>query len=225
MNKYLLKKILEAIPEEPGVMNSSDFLRSAVLASLFISKGEPHLIFQKRSSSIRQAGEICFPGGRFDESCDKNMLETSLRETEEEMGISRDNIVVLGQVDTVVSSMGAVISCFLGELKIDQLSQLNINRDEVEKVFSVPLKWFIENPPSEFNVHMEIKPTYTDDSGNEIILLPAEELGLPKRYYKPWGLTNHKIFAYQIEGETIWGVTAQMVRHISDLLKDIFFSD
>lgn len=221
MNKDLLKKIIDVIPIEPGVMNSSNYMRSAVLAALFISNEEPHLIFQKRSSSIRQAGEICFPGGRFDESCDKNMLETSVRETIEEMGISRDKIVVLGQVDTVVATMGAVITCFLGELKIENLSQLEINKDEVERVFSVPLKWFIDNPPTEYELHMEIKPKYTDDEGNEIILLPVEELGLPDRYNKPWGLKDHKIFAYKVEGETIWGITAQIVRHIAELLKKI----
>ncbi len=117
--------------------------------------------------------------------------------------------------------MGAIISCFLGELKIENLSQLNINKDEVERIFSVPLKWFIDNPPAEYDVHMEIKPKYTDDEGNEVILLPVEELGLPDRYNKPWGLKNHKIFAYIVEGETIWGITAQIVRHISILLKDI----
>jgi 8-oxo-dGTP pyrophosphatase MutT (NUDIX family) len=220
MNEILLKKIIEAIPDEPGVMNSSNYLRSAVLASLFICNGEPHLIFQKRSSLIRQAGEICFPGGRFDERFDKNMLETSVRETVEEMGIKREDILVLGQVDTVVASMGAVISCFLGELKITDLSELNINRDEVEKVFSVPLKWFLDNPPAEYDVQMEIKPKYIDEKGNEVILLPVEELGLPDRYRKPWGLRKHKIFAYKVEGETIWGITAQIVRHIVELLKN-----
>lgn len=221
MKEKLLKKIINTIPDEPGVMNSSNYLRSAVLASLYIKDDTPHLIFQKRSSSIRQAGEICFPGGRFDENRDKNMLETAVRETIEEMGVDRDQILVLGQVDTLVAPMGAVINCFLGELKIKDLSQLNYNRDEVERVFSVPLKWFIENPPAEYDVHMEIQPKYTDEKGNEIILLPVEELGLPERYREPWGLRKHKIFAYKAEGETIWGITAQMVRHIAIMLKDV----
>ena len=220
MNDFLLKNIIERMPDEPGVMNSSNYLQSAVLASIFIKDNEPHLVFQKRNSSIRQGGEICFPGGRFDMKTDKNLLDTSVRETIEEMGILRDEILVLGQVDTVVSTMGAVITCFLGELKIEDLSQLNINEDEVEKVFSVPLAWFIKNPPEEYDVHLEVKPKYTDDDGNEIILLPVEELGLPERYHKPWGRIKHKIYAYRTHGETIWGITAQIVKHISEMLKD-----
>jgi len=220
MNEKLLKKIIDKLPDEPGVMSSSNFLKSSVLASVFEKNDELHLIFQKRNSSIRQGGEICFPGGRFDDMLDKNMLETAVRETIEEMGISKDNILVLGQIDTLVASMGAVITCFLGELKIDDLSELNFNKDEVERIFSVPISWFMENPALEYNVQMEIKPKYTDDEGNEIVLLPVEELGLPDRYRKSWGLRKHKIYAWKTNGETIWGITAQMVRHICELLKD-----
>lgn len=221
MNKNLLKKIIDRIPEEPGLMNHSEYLKSSVLASLFTKNNELHLIFQKRNSSIRQGGEICFPGGHFDCEIDKNMLETSVRETTEEMGIDRDRILVLGQIDTLVAPMGAVIHCFIGELKIENLDQLDINKDEVERIFSVPLSWFINNPPLEYDVHMEFKPKYTDESGKEVILFPVEELGLPERYRKPWGNKNHKIYAYKTNGETIWGITAQMVKHISELFQDL----
>lgn len=222
MNDELLKKVIRALPAEPGVMDSSDFPRSAVLASLFCNRdGELHLIFQKRSAGIRQGGEICFPGGRFDESKDRNMLETAVRETMEEMGIGRDRIEVIGQLDTLVASMGAVVNCFLGELKIGDLKDLEINRDEVEKVFSVPLKWFMENPPEEYTVQIEINPRYTDSDGREVVLLPVEELGLPDRYNRPWGRGNRKIYVYKTAGETIWGMTAQMVRHIAEILKDV----
>lgn len=221
MNENLLNQIKERIPSEHGVMNSFAFPRSSVLLSFFIKKGEPHLIFQKRNPSIKQGGEICFPGGHYDEETDENTLETSIRETIEEMGITREKIMVLGQIDTLIAPMGAIIDCYLGELKINSLSDLNINKDEVDKVFSVPLLWFINNPPSEYDVHMEFKPHYTDHNGNEITLLPVEELGLPDRYRKPWGLRNHKIYAYQTHGETIWGITAHMVKHISKLLQDL----
>jgi 8-oxo-dGTP pyrophosphatase MutT (NUDIX family) len=221
MNENLLKRIIKMIPEEQGLMNSSEYPRSSVLASFFVKDRQLHFIFQKRNSSIRQGGEICFPGGRFDKEKDKNMLETSVRETMEEMGIERDKILVLGQIDTLVSPMGAIVHCFLGELKIQKLSELKINKDEVERIFSVPLSWFINNPPSEYDVHMEFKPRYTDEKGKEVILLPVEELGLPDRYRKPWGNKNHKIYAYRTNGETIWGITAQMVKYIADLLKNI----
>ncbi|MBN2658081.1 MAG: CoA pyrophosphatase [Spirochaetales bacterium] len=221
MNEKLIKKILNALPEKPGIMDSSGYPRSAVLAAIYEKSGEPHLIFQKRNSNIRQGGEICFPGGRYEKETDRNMIETAVRETMEEMGVSRDRIEVLGQTDTLVASMGAVVHCFLGEMKIKDLSELNFNRDEVEKVFSVPLKWFMKHPPEEYTVQVEIKPRYRDASGNEIILLPVEELGLPDRYRESWGHNNRKIYVWRVEGETIWGMTAQMTRHITGLLSDI----
>lgn len=221
MNGKIYKKLMETLPETPPVINSSDYPRSAVLAALHMKNGEPCLVFQKRSENIRQGGEICFPGGRFDESRDRNMLETAVRETMEEMGVSREQIEVLGQTGTLVASMGAVITCFLGELKIDSLSDLRYNRDEVARVFSVPLKWFIDNPPAEYKVQLEVKPRYTDDEGNEVILLPVEELGLPDRYSKPWGRGSHGVYVYRTAGETIWGITAQLIRHLSELLKEV----
>lgn len=221
MNDKLVKKILNALPVEPGIMDSGDFPRSAVLIAFFEKEGKPHLIFQKRNSQIRQGGEICFPGGRFDAALDRTVLDTAVRETMEEMGVNRDSIVVLGPIDTIVASMGAVIHCLIGEMKISSLNELKINKDEVEKVFSVPLSWFLNNPPAEYTVQIEVKPKYLDDEGKEVILLPVEELGLPDRYREPWGRGKRKIYVYQVEGETIWGITAQMVRNITGLLKDV----
>ncbi len=221
MDSTLLGNIIEKLPSEPGVMNSSNYLKSSVMASFFMKENELHLIFQKRNSSIRQGGEICFPGGRFDCKLDKNMLETAVRETEEEMGIKKDRIVVLGAVDTIVAPMGAVITSFFGELRIKDLSELKINKAEVENIFSIPLAWFINNPPSEYKVHLEILPEYTDETGKQVVLLPIEELGLPDRYSKSWGFKNHKIYVYKTNGETIWGITAQIVKHICELLKDV----
>lgn len=219
MNDKLIKKILNTLPEDPGIMNSSDYPRSSVLAALFEKDGEPHLIFQKRNSRIRQGGEICFPGGRFEKEKDSNMLDTAVRETIEEMGIERDKIEVIGQTDTLVASMGAIIHCYLGELKIKALDELDFNRDEVERVFSVPLRWFMENPPAEYTVQIEIKPKYKDAQGKDVILLPVEELGLPDRYRDSWGRGNRKIFVYKHSGEVIWGITAQLTRHIASLLQ------
>lgn len=221
MNEKLFKKILRALPGEPGVINSSEYPRSAVLAALYEKEGKQHLIFQKRSPGIRQGGEICFPGGRFDSEQDRSMEDTAVRETMEEMGIGRDHIKIIGQTDTLVASMGAVVHCFLGVLDIEDLTELNINKAEVEKVFSVPLKWFIENPPAQYTVQLEVKPKYRDSEGKEVILLPVEELGLPDRYSRPWSRGNHNVYVYKAEGETIWGITAQLVRHIAGQLNKV----
>jgi len=34
---------------------------------------------------------------------------------------------------------------------------------------------------------------------------------LPERYFEPWGNIDRKIYVYQVNGETIWGITAEII--------------
>ena len=70
---------------------------SAVLVPLYLDEaGEPHAVFTKRRADLkRHAGEISFPGGRRDDG-DTDLLETALREAEEEIGLGREHVDVLG---------------------------------------------------------------------------------------------------------------------------------
>lgn len=65
-------------------------------------------------------------------------MDTALRETCEELGIERQDIEVITQVDTFVSHV--YIENFLGVIKINDLQALNINKDEVEYVLPYPFK-------------------------------------------------------------------------------------
>ena len=70
---------------------------SAVLAPLFLdSAGALHAVFTRRRDDLkRHPGEISFPGGRRDPE-DADLLDTALREAEEEIGLSRDRVEILG---------------------------------------------------------------------------------------------------------------------------------
>ncbi len=60
----------------------------------------PGLVFTERRSDLkRHAGEISFPGGRRDEG--EQLIETALREAEEEIGLSRDNVEVAGALPPI----------------------------------------------------------------------------------------------------------------------------
>jgi 8-oxo-dGTP pyrophosphatase MutT (NUDIX family) len=70
--------------------------QSAVLVPLFEVGGELHAVFTKRRDDLkRHPGEISFPGGRRDDT-DADLLETALREAEEEIGLPRDEVELLG---------------------------------------------------------------------------------------------------------------------------------
>lgn len=60
------------------------------------SASEPNLVFTRRRSDLRRhAGEISFPGGRV-ETGDVTLIETALRETEEEIGLPRERVSIAG---------------------------------------------------------------------------------------------------------------------------------
>jgi 8-oxo-dGTP pyrophosphatase MutT (NUDIX family) len=73
---------------------------SAVLVPLYLDdEGAVHAVFTKRRADLkRHAGEISFPGGRRDEG-DADLVETALREAEEEIGLSRAHVDVVGALE------------------------------------------------------------------------------------------------------------------------------
>lgn len=204
-----LDRLKAALPESPGLQGEG-FKMSVVLLLLVPVDGEFHILFEKRSSSIRQGGEISFPGGRIDKS-DLSPEAAVLRETEEEVGIPAGDVRIIGRLDSVFAPMGAMVSVFVGVADIDPAS-IRENHDEVEKAFLVPVSFFQQNKPELYDVITEVHPRYRDKStGEEVVLFPAKELGLPKRYWDTWGGFRHKVFVYRTSGETIWGLTARIV--------------
>lgn len=204
-----IDRLKRALPDSPGLQGEG-FRISVVILLLVPVDGEFHILFEKRSSSIRQGGEISFPGGRIDKS-DLSPEAAVLRETQEEVGIPAGNVRMLGRLDSVFAPMGAMVNVFVGVADIDPAS-IRENPDEVEKVFLVPVSFFQKNKPESYEVVTEVHPKYRDkSSGEEVVLFPARELGLPKRYWDTWGGFRHKIYVYRTAGETIWGLTARIV--------------
>jgi 8-oxo-dGTP pyrophosphatase MutT (NUDIX family) len=73
---------------------------AAVLVALYLEDGEPHAIFTRRRRDLRShPGEISFPGGRRDEG--EELSETALREAEEEIGLARERVQLLGALTPV----------------------------------------------------------------------------------------------------------------------------
>lgn len=219
MNKSKLDDLIKRWPALPGINGKEEFFNSAVIALLLPVNGEYHFVFQKRSASIRQGGEICFPGGKFDPTKDADFKETALRETVEELGVSPEKISVIGPLDTIISIMGTTVDAFLGVLDISSLDELNINSDEVERIFSVPVSYFENNEPELYQVSITAHPSFINQAGEEIVLFPTKELGLPERYTRPWGNIMNNVFVYRVAGEVIWGITARLIRDVIGRIK------
>lgn len=214
MKKNNLKKLASNLPKYPNILGRNRYFNSAVLIPLIKIKGEYYLLFQKRAVTIRQGGDICFPGGGFEIGIDKNFKDTALRETYEEVGISKKDIKILGQLDTYVASIGVIIESFVAVVKRKAYKNMKIDYDEVEKTMLIPISFFKENEAMEYTLCHEIHPFKIDENGQKEIFFPVEELGLPETYHKPWGNKRHKVWVYQYEGEVIWGITSVLIKEL-----------
>lgn len=111
---------------------------SSVVVLIHFTRSSPHVLLTKRSSNLRShGGEISFPGGRYTKE-DKNLLNTAIRETNEEIGIkltAGDILGCLKAVKTLTSNF--FIVPFVSILQnIDQPIPF---ADEVEAVLDLPL--------------------------------------------------------------------------------------
>jgi NTP pyrophosphohydrolases including oxidative damage repair enzymes len=221
MDKFVLKSLRCKLPVCPGINGKEEYFNSAVLVLLMLINGEYHFVFEKRAAKIRQAGEICFPGGKFDPDQDTNFRETALRETVEELGVLTEDICILGSLDTVFANMGATVDAFLGVINLSSLDDLKINTDEVEKVFTIPVSYFENTQPETYKVNIVVNPSYINETGEEVLIFPAQKLGLPERYTRPWGNIMSNIYVYRVAEVTIWGITARIIKDVTAKIKSV----
>jgi 8-oxo-dGTP pyrophosphatase MutT (NUDIX family) len=117
---------------------------AAVLVPLYMSapapasEPEPHLVLTRRRSDLRRhAGEISFPGGRMDGE-DMTLEETALREAEEEIGLARQRVSVIGELPpTSTFATNYVIHPFVAT--IPERMAWRLSAKEVEAVLELPL--------------------------------------------------------------------------------------
>lgn len=218
MNNLTLENITLALTNGSEVLGKDKYFNSAVIIPLIEVEDKFHILFEKRSNHIRQGGEVSFPGGEFDPKKDQGLRQTALRETTEELGITAEKIKIIGKLGTLVAPMGVTVDPFVGFLPIKNLTELSIDKNEVEKVFSVPVEYFLKRKPDEYTVKLEVHPTQIDENGKEVELLPVQKLGLPSRYSKPWKNGFHRVLVYNSTEEVIWGITAEIVYEFCRML-------
>jgi 8-oxo-dGTP pyrophosphatase MutT (NUDIX family) len=138
-----LRRALAA--RSPRVLPPGTARAAAVLIALFDRDGEAHVWLVRRPGTMRShAGQVAFPGGKVD-TADGSPQVTALREAEEELGIPRDAVDVLGPLDEMNTITGFAISPFVGWLARDV--EITPNAAEVARAFAAPLRAFLA-PPS-----------------------------------------------------------------------------
>ncbi len=111
-----------------------------MLVPLFVAPegGDPHAVFTRRRTDLRRhAGEISFPGGRRDPG-DANLSDTALREAEEEIGLPRAQVSLLGELPAVSTFVtNYVIHPFVGLIPAG--FRWSASPAEVDAVLELPL--------------------------------------------------------------------------------------
>lgn len=180
----------------------------AVLLPLIQIDEEWYVIFELRSMNLNtQPGEISFPGGKLEEG--ESFKEAAIRETLEELRIEKNNIKVLGELDYLVSPSNISIHCFLGIISGVNVDKLNPNPEEVDHIFTVPLKYFLETDPKVYILNLETK----FNAEFPYNLIPRG------RDYNFREVVNEVCF-YEYNDYIIWGYTAKMIRNFIKILKD-----
>ncbi len=125
-------------PPEGAAPASSEPILAAVLVPLFMAGAEPHVVLTRRRADLRRhAGEIAFPGGRQD-AADATLGETALREAEEEIGLPRVQVSMLGELpSTSTFATNYVIHPFVGEIPAGLAWQAS--EKEVDAVLELPV--------------------------------------------------------------------------------------
>jgi len=116
---------------------------SAVLIPLFYNQGQYHVLLTERSEEVNfHKGQVCFPGGTREPS-DSSLLQTALREAEEEIGLRAQDVEILGEFDdSVTLTSNYVISPFVAF--IPHPYPFQADGREIREIFSVPLSFLMD---------------------------------------------------------------------------------
>jgi 8-oxo-dGTP pyrophosphatase MutT (NUDIX family) len=148
--KHLGTRLATHLPQTWAYKNIKG-VDAAVLVPVFFKNDEAHMLFTKRTHKVEHhKGQISFPGGRRDDT-DRDLEQTALRETEEEVGIRPADIQVLGQTDCFLTNTHYMVTPFVGYY--DYPYAYEVNHDEIERLIEVPLLHLFEDDIFEVKSH------------------------------------------------------------------------
>ncbi|MGA8849896.1 MAG: CoA pyrophosphatase [Dehalococcoidia bacterium] len=139
--KQQIEKILRHRKKEK--ITGENLRASAVLIPLFYNQGQCHVLFTERSDEVNfHKGQVCFPGGT-QEPSDSSLLQTALREIEEEISLKAKDVEILGELDdSVTLTSNYVISPFVAF--IPHPYPFQADGKEIKEIFSVPVSFLMD---------------------------------------------------------------------------------
>lgn len=190
----------------PGA--EGDFKFFSVLVPLIEKEDGLYLLYEVRAQNMaRQPGEICFPGGEMEP--DETPEECALRETHEEIGIVRNRIRIIAQLDTLYTYSNFGMFCYLGVIPESSLDELSLSKNEVQEVFLISLEDLFAATPEMYPV--KTVPQIPDD-------FPYDKVYQGKPY--PWRGGRGSVPIYEVNDRVIWGLTARITKNFLEILRE-----
>lgn len=161
---------------------------AGVLVPFLQIEGSWHILFTRRTDTLVEHSGQVAFPGGRAELEDRSLEETALREAREEIGLDPGSVQILGRLDSFVTITNYILTPVVG--RIPWPFPIRLEKEEVQRVFTIPLDWLAD--PSNHDVRAR--------------LLPAPLPSLPVIYFHPY------------DGETLWGVSAQVTVNLLELL-------
>ena len=168
---------------------------AAVLFPIVLRDDGHTVLLTQRTAHLRDhAGQISFPGGRV-EAADESPLHTALRETEEEIGLPRKQVEILGYLPEYRTGTGFRVTPVVA--LVNPPFELTLDPFEVAEAFEVPLD-FLMTPAHHHRHAFELQGRQ-----RQFLSMPwqgIDAMGAPREYF-------------------IWGATAAMLRNLYGFLR------
>ncbi len=183
--------------ESPSRVSLKDdfFTRSAVLFSIIPYEDKPYdlILIHRSNLGTRHRGEMSFPGGKFEADKDKSLRDTALRESEEEIGVSRETIKIIGCLDDFPTMTKYIITPYVAI--IDKNQKLKRQESEVQRILKIPIDFFTSKT--------QFREQTVDVDGNKFPVFYFNYIDSENgQKYTVWGATAYMIVTFI---ETLYG--------------------
>ena len=174
----------------PPELLSNQAREAAVLVPFLRIEDEWHLLYIRRTQfdGDRHSGQVAFAGGQR-ETEDESLLQTALREAQEEVGLMREDVEVLGHIHHHHTVSEYQVRPYIAVAPWPY--HLVLDEIEVARTFTIPLKW----------------------------LANADNYRIEQREHpqsrRPWPVVYYDLY----DGELLWGATARMTLSLIDVLQ------
>ena len=190
---------------KPYINGYKNMKRASVLIPIVKKDNSHYILFELRSKNLKtQPNEISFPGGKIENN--ESPLDAVIRETCEELGTYKENLNIISPLDLLITPGNMIIHPFVGY--INDIDTLNINKDEVDHIFLVPVSYLLKHDPSLYE--------------NEVQVIPNENFPydiIPNKKDYKFATSNYRVLFYKYKDYVIWGITAKILENFLEFLE------